>query len=164
MPETTEQQATPPEGTDTTADGEQQTFSADYVKKLRTEAAEHRKKAKANADAAAKLAEIEEATKTEAQKAADKIADLQAQIPQARAEAYREAAVAFGMVSREDADLFLVGTDIDTLVKQTERLNTRTDQVPAGYAPNAGRSQPRPPSSDDELRELARNLTGSRRT
>ena len=53
---------------------EPKTFDAEYVQKLRQEAAKYRTEAKANADAAKRLAEIEEAQKTEAQKLADRLA------------------------------------------------------------------------------------------
>lgn len=67
---TTEPEApiTPPEG------AEPKMFDADYVAKLRAESANYRTQAKANADAAKRLAEIEEANKTEAQKLADRLA------------------------------------------------------------------------------------------
>ncbi|MCB0916872.1 MAG: hypothetical protein KDC23_14435, partial [Actinobacteria bacterium] len=42
------------------ADGERKTFDAEYVAKLRKEAAAARVEAKANADAAKRLAEIDE--------------------------------------------------------------------------------------------------------
>lgn len=47
------------------------TFDADYVEKLRKEAAKYRTEAKANADAAKRLAEIEEANKSEIEKAVE---------------------------------------------------------------------------------------------
>lgn len=53
------------------------TFDADYVAKLRAESAKYRTQAKANAEAAKRLAEIEESTKTEAQKQAEQFAKLQ---------------------------------------------------------------------------------------
>jgi hypothetical protein len=52
--------------------GEQEsskTFDADYVGKLRAEAAKYRTEAKANADAAKRLAEIEDANRSETEKA-----------------------------------------------------------------------------------------------
>ena len=55
-------------------DAEPKTFDADYVAKLRHEAAKYRTEAKANADAAKRLAEIEEATKSNEQKLADRLA------------------------------------------------------------------------------------------
>lgn len=40
-------------------------------------------------------------------------------------QAFREAAVKFGGISREDADLFLTGSDVETLEKQASRLMDR---------------------------------------
>lgn len=65
---------------DPAAAEEPKTFDAEYVQKLRAEAAKHRTEAKANAEAAKRLAEIEEANKTEAQKSAERLADLEAQL------------------------------------------------------------------------------------
>ena len=66
---------TPPQVEAPTAqDAEPKTFDAEYVQKLRQEAAKYRTEAKANADAAQRLAEYEEAQKTEAQKLADRLA------------------------------------------------------------------------------------------
>ena len=61
----------PQEGTEQRS--EPKTFDAEYVKKLRDEAAKHRNEAKANADAAKRLAEIEESQKSEADKVADRL-------------------------------------------------------------------------------------------
>lgn len=52
-------------------------FDADYVKKLRRENAEWRTKARQNEEAAKRLADIEEANKTEAQKQAEQLQTLQ---------------------------------------------------------------------------------------
>ena len=66
---------TPPQVEAPTAqDAEPKTFDAEYVQKLRQEAAKYHTEAKANADAAQRLAEYEEAQKTEAQKLADRLA------------------------------------------------------------------------------------------
>ena len=77
MSETT----TAPEAVEDAAGTEQQpeakTFDADYVEKLRKEAARYRTEAKANADAAKKLADIEEAQKTAEQKAAERLAEAE---------------------------------------------------------------------------------------
>ena len=51
---------------------EPETFGADYVAKLRKEAADYRTKAKANADAAKRLAQLEDANKSETQKLTDR--------------------------------------------------------------------------------------------
>lgn len=52
---------------------EPKTFDAEYVAKLRAENAKHRTEAKANADAAKRLAEIEEAAKSNEQKLAERL-------------------------------------------------------------------------------------------
>lgn len=52
---------------------EPKTFDADYVKGLRAEAAKYRTQAKENAEAAKRLAEIEESNKSEAQKHAERL-------------------------------------------------------------------------------------------
>ena len=70
-------------------DAEPKTFDADYVAKLRQEAAKYRTEAKANAEAAKRLAEIEEAQKTEAQKLADRLAQAEAKAQAAELKALR---------------------------------------------------------------------------
>lgn len=73
----------------TDAAADPQTFDADYVKALRAEAAKYRTEAKANADAAAKLREIEDAQKSEAQRAQEALAAAQRDAETARLEALR---------------------------------------------------------------------------
>lgn len=63
------QDAATTESTDAT---ETEVFDAEYVAKLRKEAADYRTKAKANADAAAKLAQLEDANKSETEKLTDR--------------------------------------------------------------------------------------------
>jgi len=58
-------------------EGEPKTFDAEYVDKLRKESAKYRTEAKANADAAARLATIEEANKTAEQKAAERLREAE---------------------------------------------------------------------------------------
>ena len=85
------------------AEGEQpeqdgKTFDADYVDKLRKEAAKYRTEAKANADAAKRLAEIEEANKTAEQKAAERLAEAERKAIEIEARATRaEVAAATGI-------------------------------------------------------------------
>ena len=139
-------------------DTEVKTFDADYVKKLRDEAAKYRTEAKANADAAKRLAEIEEANKTEAEKMTDRIRDLEAQTQAAQAVALRfKVAAKFG-IGDEDADLFLTGSDEETLTKQAERLAARVDERKKknNHVPREG-STPREPS-EDPLRSFTRSL------
>lgn len=87
---TTTAATTEPTTTETPQDGAKvETFDADYVSKLRKEAAQYRTEAKANADAAKRLAEIEEASKTEAQKLADRLAAAEAKVAESELKALR---------------------------------------------------------------------------
>ena len=87
----TEPQATttPPVDAQQPQDGEPKTFDADYVSKLRAENAKYRTAAKANEDAAKRLAEYEEAQKSEAQKLADRLAAAEAKALAAELKALR---------------------------------------------------------------------------
>ena len=110
-------------------------------------------------EAAKRLAEIEEANKTEAQKSADALAAAQRDAEAARAEALRYKVASKFQIGDEDADLFLTGTDEETLTKQAERLTERAEerkkngnQVPReGTNPPAG-------GQDSDMREFARGL------
>lgn len=141
-PEPAENEApqTPPEG------GEAKTFDEAYVKKLRDEAAKYRTEAKANADAAKRLAEIEEANQTEAEKQAKRLADLETEAKQAKAEALRFKIAAKFSVTDEDADLFLTGSDEETLTKQAERLAARNEEAGKPRAPKPDPNQGRTPN------------------
>ena len=79
----------PPVEAPTALDAEPKTFDADYVAKLQQEAAKYRTDAKANADAAKRLAEIEEAQKTETQKLADRLAAAEKKAQDAELKALR---------------------------------------------------------------------------
>lgn len=79
----------PPVEAPTALDAELKTFDADYVAKLRQEAANAKANAKANADAAKRLAEIEEAQKTETQKLADRLAAAEKKAQDAELKALR---------------------------------------------------------------------------
>ena len=100
------------------APAEPDTFDADYVAKLRREAAKYRTEAKANAEAAKRLAAIEEANKTAEQKQAEALAQLQAENARLQAEALKaQVAAAKGV----PADL-LAGTTEDELNAAADRL------------------------------------------
>ena len=139
---------------------EPETFDAEYVKKLRAENAKHRTEAKANAKAAEQLAAIEEANKTEAQKAADQLAAAQSDAEQARAEALRFRIASKFQVSDEDADLFLTGTDEETLTRQAQRLTGMAEERKknGNHVPREGGN---PPAADSEDRAAVRAIFGS---
>lgn len=109
---------------------EPQTFDADYVANLRKEAAKYRTQAKANAEAAKRLAEIEEASKTAEQKQAETLANLQAENARLMAESLKaQVAAAKGV----PADL-LAGTTEDELNAAADRLLAfKGEQPPADF-------------------------------
>lgn len=128
-PEGQQQQTPSPEGGgEQQPGGENETFDAEYVKKLRAESAKYRTEAKANADAAKRLAEIEEANKTEAQKTADRLAAAEKDAADARREALKFKIASKFQIGDEDADLFLTGDDETSMTKQAERLAARTGE------------------------------------
>lgn len=155
MSETT----TTPAPTDATA----QTQTAETSKPetdWKAEAKKWESRAKENKSAADKLAEIEEATKSEAQKAADRLAAAEKDAAAARAEALRlRVAAKFG-IGDEDADLFLTGSDEQTLTKQAERLTARESErkKTGNHVPREGKTPP--PPAEDEMRVFTRSLFG----
>lgn len=110
------------EATSGTSTAEPATFDADYVKKLREENAKYRTAAKANEAAATRLAEIEESQKSETQRLTDRTTAAEKAAAQAAAEALRWRIAAKHGVSDELADLYLTGSDEETLTRQAAGL------------------------------------------
>lgn len=108
--------------------------------------------AKIDAAEAAKLSDIDKAKKD--------AADARAEAESARAESLRWRIAAKHGVSDEDAELFLTGSDEETLTKQAQRLAERTSNTLAGgnVAKSEGSTPSRP--AEDEERDFARNLFG----
>lgn len=124
----------------------------------KAKAREWERRAKDNKAAADKLAEIEEANKSEAQKSADRLALAEKAAEDARREAVRFKIAAKFQITDEDADLFLTGTDEESLTKQAERLAARSEAAGAPRAPkpdpNQGRSGSGPKSTADSFAEF----------
>lgn len=114
---------------------------------------------------AAKWDQAEAANKTELDKANDRAARAEQERDAARAEALRyKVAAAHGISTAagadgtpSDAELFLTGTDEDTLTRQAERLTQRgSDRRTRGnVAPREGTN---PHAEQDDLRQFARQL------
>jgi len=107
---------------------------------------------KALKERVARLDEIEDAQKTDAERAAEALAKAQAEAEQARAELLRyRVAAEHGVTDAEDIELFLTGTDEDTLTRQAKALAARNAASTATRAPrpdpNQGRSGERTPSA-----------------
>lgn len=109
---------------------------------------------------AAKLDEIEQANQTEAEKAATRLAELEAELNTTRRDSLRlKIASAHGITDADDIDLFLTGADEETLTKQAKRLADRTDRKKTHVVPGEGKtSQPKA----DERAAFADYLTGQR--
>ena len=116
---------------------EAKTFDADYVKKLRDEAAKYRTEAKANATAAEKLKALEDANKSEADKQAERLAQAEQRAIALEVKAHRaEVASTTGVPVN-----VLAGPEDGT----PEALAAFADLVLA-YTEQAGK--PRPPKVD----------------
>ena len=150
--ETSEQE--PQEGTEQT---EPKAFDAEYVDKLRKEAAKYRTEAKANSDAARKLAAIEEANKTEAQKSADRLAAAEKDVADARNESLRyRIAAEFKLTEKQAAALAHVSSEDGMREVAGQLAASESDRKKHGnFAPREG-TNPQSGGSDDL--EVVRNL------
>lgn len=143
--------------------GEQQaeakTFDAEYVDKLRKENAKYRTEAKANSDAAKRLAEIEEAQKSEADKAAERLTAAEKRAAESESALWRaEVALEKGLKPSQARRLFgstkeELAADADALLKEQGETKKQGNHVPR----EGHQSQ----SQADPMREFTRNLFGS---
>ena len=103
--------------------------------------------------------ELEAANKSEIERAADAKAAAERERDEARAEALRlRIATQHGISDADDIDLFLTGTDEETLTKQAQRLTQRSEdrKKTGNHAPREGTTPADPPK--DDLREFTRQL------
>jgi hypothetical protein len=137
------------------------TFDADYVKKLRDEAAKYRTEAKANADAAKRLAEIEEAQKSEAQRAAERLADAEERAAKAERDATRLRVIAETQL-HPDQHEFVFGDTEDEMRARAEKLKAMAATAPTAPGPRPDMSQASggdaPLNGDPLLRDLKSKL------
>lgn len=153
-----QQQTTEPTATDDAAQTDDQTRPTETVDFWKQKAREQEKRAKENAGAAKRLAEIEDAQKSEAEKVADRLRELESEVESARRDALRFKVASKYGIGDEDVDLFLTASDEETLTKQAERLSgRRSDERKTGnHVPREGRTPTEPP--EDELRAFTRQL------
>lgn len=119
---------------------------------------------KAKAD---RLDEIEQANLSELEKANGRITTAESERDSAKAEALRlRTAVTHG-ISLEDADLFLTGTDEETLIAQAKRLSDRAAEQAKAEADRKkkspivskeGTSTSTGTTTEEESREFARSF------
>ena len=146
--------------TEAEATTEQQPKPTETVEFWKQKAREQEKRAKDNATAAQRLAEIEDAQKSEAEKVADRIAKAEAEVasvPSKVADALREHLVVLHEIDKDDAELFLTATEPELLLKQVTRLVGQSDKrKKTNVVPREGQTSST--SGDDEVREFARGL------
>lgn len=108
---------------------------------------------------AAKFDEVEAASQSELEKANNRATAAERERDDARAEGLRLRVAAKHGISDEDADLFLTGTDEETLTKQAQRLTDReADRKKQGnFSPREGTTST---SVDTDERQVARALFG----
>lgn len=106
---------------------------------------------------AQKLDDIEAANKSELEKVNDAKAAAEKAAAEAQAEALRWKVAAKHGVSDEDAELFLTGTDEQTLTRQAERLADRKPSRTNTVRREGSTTKP----EEDEMREFTRQLFGA---
>lgn len=138
--------------------GEDRTFSQAEVDRIIADRLK-REDVKGLKSKAAEYDKVVEAQKTAEQKAADAQRAAEARAAEAESKAIRYQVAAQNGISKEDADLFLIGMDEDTITAQAKRLLEREqDRKKQGnYVPNEGKT-PTNPSKDDPMREAVRGL------
>jgi hypothetical protein len=128
----------------------------------KAEARKWEERAKANKGAAERLAEIEDANKSEVQKAAERAAALEAERDQAKVESLRYKLAAKYGLSDEDAELLLNGPDEETMQQQAARLAARDEEKGQPRTPrpdaNQGRSSPGNSSTAEQFAASVRNM------
>lgn len=110
---------------------------------------------------ASQFDQLQAANQTEAEKAAAKLAELEAQLQANQAETLRlRVASQHKITDADDIRLFLTGTDEETLTEQAKRLAARdADRKKNGnHVPGEGRNQTSKPGDE---REAVRSLFGS---
>lgn len=106
---------------------------------------------------AARFDELEAANKSEIEKANDARTQAEQRAAQAEAAALRWKVAAKHGISDEDAELFLTGTDEETLTKQAQRLTDRVaDRKKNGNVVPKEGSTTQP--TDDPMRKFTRQL------
>ena len=97
-----------------------------------------------------------EVTKTEAQKLQSKLSEMEDKLAKTELAATKARAQATHGISDEDAELFLIGTDAETIEKQAKALSERLANAAPGHTPEGSNNRPK----SSEERSFIRGLTG----
>lgn len=127
-------------------------------KALKAERDRASKAEKANAALQKQLDDINAANMSEIERAQKAAADAQTELNQAKADAARYRVAAANGISDEDAELFLTGTDEDTLLKQALRLKERTSTGPRPDLSQGGKGDAMALNGDPLLDSLKSKL------
>lgn len=125
----------------------------------KAEARKWEQRAKENKSAADKLAEFEAANKSEIEKANDAKTAAEQRAAKAEAESLRWKVAAKHGISDEDAELFLTGTDEETLTRQAQRLTARATERKKQGNHVAREGSTSPPTDNDAA--FAHSLLGA---
>lgn len=143
------------------------TFDADYVSKLRKEAAQYRTEAKANADAAKRLEQIEAEKAKADQTAAEREAAAEARAAQAEARAMKlDVAFEKGLTPAQAKRL--VGANREELEADADEIlrdfPVKSDGRPKGDADLGGRLKAPPANAQQaDLQQIEADLAASKR-
>ena len=114
-------------------------------------AREQEKKAKENAAARLELDELRKSQLSAEEKLAAELTEAAQRAARAESEALRWRIAAKHGISDEDAELFLTGSDEETLVRQAQRFNELAVKPSKGtHVPGVG-NQPAPPTIADQI-------------
>jgi hypothetical protein len=127
------------------------------IERMKAERNEAKRQA---AELKAKLDKIEAANMSDLERAQKEAREAQEAAARATADALRFRVAAQHGISEEDAELFLTGTDADTLTKQATRLKERTPTTPKPD-PTQG-AQNVPALNGDELTQALARAVGAR--
>lgn len=115
-------------------------------------AREQEKKAKENAAARMELDELKKSQLSNEEKLAAELGEAAKRAAQAEAEAMRWRIAAKHGISDEDAELFLTGSDEETLSKQAERFKELAVKPSKGtHVPGVGNQPNTPPSITEQI-------------
>lgn len=147
----------------TTEQPSEQPKPTETVEFWREKAREQEKRAKSNADAAKRLAEIEDAQKTEAQKSAEA---LTKETQRADAAERRSLALEIAVehkLGTDDVGILSALPDEDSMRTLATRLAGQQAEPKGGapVIPNLGKTATAPNSEDAEARRFAKNLFSS---
>lgn len=159
MSDTTAAPATEPT-TDPTTQGDPAELGDGGKKALDAERTARKAAEKATADLQKQLDEINRANESALERAQREAKEAQEALPVSVAAAFKEAAKKFGGISDEDADLFLTGTDPDTLAKQAARLVERTPTSPLPDPTQGGKGGSAPALNSNALEQALKTKLG----